>query len=79
MTDRHESMHRDDAIILARLPELVQLLEEAAYALIRNGDAKNGNALFLAVVAAQGAVETIAANRNSDLENRPGTNPTTKR
>ncbi|MDX8350275.1 hypothetical protein SLH49_19970 [Cognatiyoonia sp. IB215446] len=63
--DKSEFIDVDDAITLGRLPELVQHLEETAYALVRNGDAKNGNALFLAVVAAQRAVDTIAADKNS--------------
>lgn len=65
MHDKCEFIDGNDAITLARVPELIQNLEETAYALVRNGDAKNGNALFVAVVAAQCAADTIATDWSS--------------
>ncbi|MDX8355193.1 hypothetical protein [Cognatiyoonia sp. IB215182] len=67
MSDEQTLFVDDDAIALARLPELVEWLERTAYALVRDGDAKTGNALFVAVAAAEKAVEARSRGENTDL------------
>ncbi|MDX8355194.1 hypothetical protein [Cognatiyoonia sp. IB215182] len=73
MPDNREIIVEDDVMTLARLPELVQWIEKTAYALIRDGDTKTGNALFVAVAAAQNAVEAKKAlqQSNSDASRAP--------
>ena len=67
-TDKQDSIDKDDALALARLPALVERLEETAYALVRKGDAINGRDMFVAVAAAQRAMNTQTADLNGDLE-----------
>ena len=42
-----------DAFVLAKLPELLQKMEETAYALVRSGDTRASSLLFMAVAAAE--------------------------
>lgn len=42
-----------DALAIARMPELLKKMEQTAYALVRRGDRTTSNMLFMAVAAAE--------------------------
>lgn len=56
--DGPNSIVERDAMTIARLPELIEKLEETAYALVRQGETETGNALFVAVAAIERSDES---------------------
>jgi hypothetical protein len=42
-----------DAMTIARLQELIEKMEETAYAMVRLGESNTGMAIFMAVAAAE--------------------------
>ena len=64
MFDGPKNNEARDAMTIARLPELIEKLEETAYTLVRHGESETGYALFMAVAAFERA-EKFQANRRA--------------